>query len=100
MDSMRFETRKLVAAVFFSMNLIFAVVFLNSTGIIVDLLGSTSIPFLIYVLPGLLYYHHSSHYVEGRDFNRYPSLIFSIFGFLLIALYSSITIFFSTSNTS
>ena len=64
MDSMPFRTRKLIALLLFGVNLIFAVVLLNSTGLIVDLLGSTSIPLLIYVIPGMLYYLHSKRNIE------------------------------------
>jgi amino acid permease len=49
----------------------------------IDLIGATTIPLLIYTLPGYLYYKYSCKIlVDKNDINYHkkPALIFAIFG--------------------
>lgn len=95
MATQNVKLRKMIAYVAMIL-MIASAYFILTTSIIVDLLGSTSIPLLVYVIPGQLYYYHSSKFVEGKDWNRVAAKLFSILGYILIVVYASILIFYTT----
>ena len=68
--------------------------------VIVGVLGSTSMPFISFVIPGLLYYTHlvaeeesSSvlrHLTKSQTWQKIGSIIFAVIGLLFIIFYITI----------
>ena len=57
------------------------------------LLGSTTMPFITYVVPGILYYYHLDHQVDGSSkIARVGCLVFASLGFLFILAYTALSI--------
>ena len=57
-----------------------------------DLQASTTIPYLIFVLPGLLYYKQQIFYNDGTFCIKNLALVFGIIGIFQIFIYTGLSI--------
>ena len=57
----------LLATFIYIVNLL-AMISKTSSSILVNILGSTTVPFIIYVVPGMLFYYHCKNKEEEDEF--------------------------------
>jgi putative Ca2+/H+ antiporter (TMEM165/GDT1 family) len=64
-----------------------------SLNVFIKVIGSTTIPCLIFVLPGFFYYSYSKQFISEKDNHRIGALIFGIFGLIQIIAYTTISLY-------
>lgn len=61
-------------------------------GMITNVLSCTTIPFVIYVIPGVLYYKYLCTKDKTKSYHKIASLFFSALGVLFILAYNTISL--------
>ncbi len=99
--SMKNSTRKLLGLSLFLINAFLCIVTID-LDFVVELLGSTTMPFIAYVIPGALYYMYikSEESTEKQLWKKLGCLALMSIGLIFIACYITISIndFFEPNN--
>jgi len=83
--------RRVLFIILFTWNIILA--FLPDVQKWINLLGSTTAPFVVFILPGFLYYDLKTQNGEKDDKHRLRALYFAISGLFQIGFFTSFTLF-------
>jgi hypothetical protein len=73
------NTKNLIILCLFIFNVLLASLWLD-LGPVVNIMGSTTMPFMIYILPGILYWKLSARDGDNRDKHGRYAKWFAIFG--------------------
>jgi Mn2+/Fe2+ NRAMP family transporter len=83
------KTRKLMGFLLYILMLL-PIFFQSKVDFMVSLLGSTTMPFITFVIPGLLYYYHLQHEDTINKKEEYSAIAFTLMGFIFIIFYNTI----------
>lgn len=85
------RSRKVIALIIY-LTILAIMVFQKWIDFLISLLGATTMPFITFIIPGILIYQHALHGdEEGSRLEVFLALTFVSVGFLSILFYTSTT---------